>query len=74
VSSCRSCGAAIVWTSTERGRLMPVDAEPVARGLRLEPAADGPPRALVTDIYASHFATCPNADTHRQTRETESTQ
>jgi hypothetical protein len=29
---CRSCGAAIEWAVTERGKRMPVDAEPVEDG------------------------------------------
>lgn len=28
MSSCRSCGAAIIWARTSRGNAMPVDAEP----------------------------------------------
>jgi hypothetical protein len=26
---CRSCGAAVIWAHTERGKRMPIDAEPV---------------------------------------------
>lgn len=43
--SCLSCGAAIWWIVTERGKKMPLD-------------ADG----------TSHFATCPNAASHRKPR------
>lgn len=51
-ATCRSCGAAIVWTLTEAGRRTAVD---------LEPADDG-------TLYRSHFATCPNATQHRNPR------
>lgn len=30
VASCRSCGASIVWAITERGKRIPLDAEPNA--------------------------------------------
>ncbi len=30
--TCRSCGASIVWTVTEKGKKMPVDAEPTLDG------------------------------------------
>lgn len=36
---CRSCGAPIIWTITERGKRMPVDAEPRNTGF---PAGDPP--------------------------------
>ena len=29
---CRACGAPIVWAESERGRMMPIDAEPSPRG------------------------------------------
>jgi len=32
VSTCRSCGAPVVWAVTPEGRRMPVDAEPVDGG------------------------------------------
>ena len=82
MSSCRSCGAQIIWARTERGKRMPLDAEPVvdvtARGLFVlrEKTNPGGPLALAawgldcfTDRhYQSHFATCPNADNHRRER------
>lgn len=41
---CRSCGAPMIWTTTEKGKKMPVDADPVEaeRGFRLVDA-DGVP-------------------------------
>lgn len=78
-AKCRSCGAAIVWTLTEAGRRMPVDVEPADDGaLRLEESQGGSdvvyafvvrgnvrPRG---PLYRSHFATCPNAASHRKGR------
>lgn len=76
MSRCRSCDAEIVWALTERGKRMPLDAEPVADGnLYLEPVArpgDDPYRVRAAregdpaqHRRVSHFATCPNADDHR---------
>jgi hypothetical protein len=39
--NCRSCKAQIIWTMTERGRRMPVDAEPSKKGnIMLHPRPD----------------------------------
>lgn len=77
-AKCRSCGAAIVWTLTEAGRRMPVDVEPSDDGtLRLEEFQDGSGviyafvvrgNASPRELYRSHFATCPNAASHRNQR------
>lgn len=76
-AKCGSCGASIVWTETVTGKSMPVDSEaspdgnvvigrpddprnaPVARVLRKGEMSPGP-------RFKSHFATCPNAATHRK--------
>lgn len=44
---------------------MPIDVEPEKR-IVLENDASGQPLGRVVDTYVSHFATCPNADQHRQ--------
>jgi hypothetical protein len=68
-STCRSCGAPIIWVLTEAGKRMPLDAKPEKRwtidplALRLNPDA---PRARLGDTHVSHFATCPNAAQHRK--------
>lgn len=68
---CRSCGEAILWARTVNGKPMPLDPEPVRGGnVRLEKGtahvlgpleADAEPR-----LYVSHFATCPQAASHRK--------
>lgn len=63
---CRYCGAPIIWCLTEKGRRMPLDAEPTPDGhLRLDSATG---RCQVVGVgspehqhYTSHFATCPRA-------------
>ncbi len=76
-SPCKSCGAPILWTVTAAGRRMPVDAEPsdignieVSGGLVLHATTIAGhdlvrARAVGFPLYLSHFATCPNASTHR---------
>lgn len=71
---CSSCGAHIVWATTEHGRLMPVDAAPSAEGnLRLTWVPSRKVYIVAARVkggekplYTSHFATCPNASKHRR--------
>lgn len=73
---CRSCDWPIVWVITEKGKNMPVDADPVSapRGFRLDDQGDETaPRAQFIArpdpnerLYVSHFSTCPNAAQHRK--------
>ncbi len=69
MASCKSCGASIIWTTTEAGKKMPVDAQPASKGIVLlgNPAD---PQSRVVNVHLSHFATCPNANTHRKKPET----
>lgn len=69
--TCRTCKAPIIWAESHTtGKPMPLDAVPrgdgnlslvkgVARAYDLEDAA------LLRERYASHFATCPDADEWR---------
>jgi len=69
-SECRSCGAAIIWATTEKGRKMPLDAKPTSTGSFVLEDVDGDPRAIfmkgpqACHKYESHFKTCPNAKEH----------
>jgi hypothetical protein len=82
VSTCRSCVAEIIWARTEHGNRMPLDADPIAdaiaetRGLfvlRDHGSQEGPLAIAAWGLegtephYRSHFATCPNAASHRRT-------
>jgi hypothetical protein len=79
IDHCRSCGAEIIWAVAERSlRSIPVDVAPLKGGnIRLIPREDRPPmaRSLTVeqrsrtsqgDLRQAHFASCPNADKHRQ--------
>jgi hypothetical protein len=78
VARCSSCHAEIVWGRTATGhKAMPLDAEPDPNGLW---ALDGNNTVFkATDLvvaalgdgprYTSHFATCPNAASHRKKKE-----
>jgi len=74
---CGSCAALIIWATTERLKLMPVDVEPVAGGTIAIDHRDGRTYARVvdakhlfgrTDLHKSHFATCPDAGSWRRKR------
>lgn len=77
VSPCRSCGALVIWAcATSSGKLMPVDQTPIATGNILLTERDGQVWATVLsktaalsapkDRHVSHFATCPQAASHRR--------
>lgn len=81
MAKCRSCGAEIIWIKMASGRMMPCDAAPISYDRA--PIQDKEKLVLVTPDgritrgvfnpgsgnigYTSHFATCPNADAHRNT-------
>ena len=77
MSTCRSCGAEILWCYTPTGRRMPLDAAPATLDTPgvwlLEP--DGRAYALSEkndrtilggNLHVPHFATCPDADQFRK--------
>jgi hypothetical protein len=76
VSRCRSCGAEIVWAITERGKRMPLDAEPSEAGTFVVRSRVEGERVVLHALYApeagaglhhtSHFATCPQAGEWRR--------
>lgn len=77
---CRSCGRRILWIRMRSGKAMPVDDtiiyyrdDPHGRDRIVTP--DGNVVSCVADVmpdestgfgYVSHFATCPNANSHRR--------
>ena len=67
ISSCKSCGAKIVWMKTKKGKNIPVDFTEKVR-VFLDFTT---PRPLTFNhkTMTSHFATCPQADQHRKPRE-----
>ena len=79
MTRCKTCGAAVIWCATTKGKAMPVDAAATADGnLRLIRDASGAITAHVVAMppdpsdtgprHVSHFSTCPNAGQHRRTR------
>lgn len=79
-STCRSCGASIVWIETAAGRPMPLNVAPdpvrgnviVDEGGKRGAVASGDElermRAEGVPLRISHHATCPNAAQHRTPR------
>lgn len=68
MSRCASCGANIVWIRMRpSGKRHPVNADTIERRIVMS----GNPRAgdvegAVRWTGVSHFATCPNANSHRR--------
>jgi hypothetical protein len=69
---CRSCGAAVVWVETVKGKRMPLDVKPNEKGnIMLREREGREPLAIyVSDqqressqlkLFVSHFATCPQS-------------
>jgi hypothetical protein len=71
-TTCRSCGADLIWCQTEKGKPMPVDAAPDEKGnlivwsvantwkCRYAPHNWDGPR------HRPHFASCPDAESWRK--------
>jgi hypothetical protein len=81
ISQCRSCDADIIWVVTEKGKKMPLDAEPHPEGTFRKERVDANGDRIVhfvtegieradnnRPLYQSHFATCPERDHHRKPR------
>lgn len=76
IASCRSCGAPILWAEMPSGRMNCFDVEPDPSGLwAIDDTTPTPTAAKIErtagsgeDGFTSHFATCPNADSHRSRR------
>jgi len=71
ITTCKGCGASMFYVKTERGKYMPLNAEPDPKGNIV--VFDGTARVfrpgLLFDTaeprYTSHYATCPK---HQQFR------
>lgn len=77
-AKCRSCQAPIFWAKSKKGKLMPMDSEPVETGhfLITDRHGDHPLATFVKDtsaaqpetkFYVSHYATCRDAGDWRGT-------
>lgn len=74
MSTCRSCGAHIVWAITDSGKRMPVDSEPDPQGILTVWATgdDGWRCSVIPEAgwdgprFRPHFATCPDAESWRK--------
>lgn len=68
MANCRSCGAEIIWRITEKGKRIPLDAQPIKTpGLFYEAGGTDHVHSA-PELYLTHFASCPNADQHRKER------
>jgi hypothetical protein len=66
-TTCKSCQAPIVFAFSEKGKSMPLNAQP-QRLFIVDELGDGSFVARSRLVYTSHFVTCPNADHHRRDR------
>jgi hypothetical protein len=69
MSTCKSCGAKIIWARTAGDRRMPVEHYGPGGNIHLADDPDGGMPVATVDRhgqYMSHFVTCPNAKEHRR--------
>lgn len=79
IRSCKTCGERIRWVITNTGKRMPIDAWPNTQGNVVLEDRGGQLVASVLrerqaiarrnaghELFISHFATCPQAATHRK--------
>lgn len=66
MSTCKGCGAPIVWKHTPKGKAIPLDAKPERRLVLRGPLSE---TAELVETYTSHFSTCPKADDFRKPKE-----
>ena len=68
--TCRSCGAALLWFTTPKGKQMPVDRDAfmAEQGgvIDLRGYEVGPSAAKTVLLPFTHWLTCPNAQHHRK--------
>jgi hypothetical protein len=60
---CKSCGAPIRWAKTKTGNNLPLDSR--AHSMFILTGENDEKCEHVT-VYIAHFATCPDASTHRK--------
>lgn len=64
-AECKSCGAAIVWGTTEAGKKMPFNAQS-AKGWLIGKLNGQEGMCVQRDMYVPHWAVCPDAASHRK--------
>ncbi len=71
-STCKGCGAPLIWAITEHGKRIPLN-QPEKRFILVLVQPDNDPdlsysyyEARMRETYTSHFATCPKADEFRK--------
>jgi hypothetical protein len=65
----KGCGAPIVWVPTRSGKTMPLDETDALRRILIESSRitfEELRERLVSEHLTPHWATCPNAATHRR--------
>jgi len=78
VATCKGphCGAEIVWCRTQKGKRVPLDAEPTKDGDWLIEGPEGEPNPVAVKLpthaeytgprYVAHWVTCPDRDHFRK--------
>lgn len=68
MSTCSSCGAAIIWAITHNDKKMPLDAEPEKRAVARSKNLAGETVVSIETVWVPHWVTCPNAAQHRKAK------
>jgi len=78
IDKCKACGAPIMWAETSAAKAIPIDVSPTPRGNVVLYHGPGSGKLLAlfgkkaqsgaTELYESHFVTCPRAAEFRKPR------
>lgn len=66
-SACRGCGKEILWATDDKGTRHPLDTVPPTFVVIEDAVKKGYYRAVRSQAYVSHFATCPQASAFSKT-------
>ena len=66
MSTCKGCGAPILWKHTPRGKAIPLDPKPEKRLVLRGPLSE---TAELVDAYTPHHATCSAVEQFRKPKD-----
>jgi hypothetical protein len=65
-ATCKGCNAAIVWSTTEAGKAVPLNTPPEKRYIMIFPHDGSREYVKLVETWMSHFVTCPQAAEFRK--------
>ena len=66
MTTCKGCGAEIVWSTTQAGKAIPLNTPPEKRFIMFVPHDGGREYVKLVETWCAHFVTCDKADEFRK--------